>query len=174
MAVFIADTLVSIFEELNSRIEAENRRRQQGGVPTFLRCHIQVLGQMSLLGNRRVNTILALNQTGDIDARLQTESFVKQILKEEILPKYGLVYDEDSGLIWLPPGHFFEPLCDLKYVLAELLDAESALVSKAVKAKAKNKLLIRQAIASGGFPTLLDRIIANGADIQFFLEDENE
>ena len=55
-----------------------------------------------------------------------------------------------------------------------LIDAESALVSKAIHAPQKNKQLIRQAIASGKFPTFVDRIIENNGSLEFFLEDDIE
>ena len=68
---------------------------------------------------------------------------------------------------------FFDNFCEFRYVRVKLLDAESALVSKAVKAPKKNKLLIVDAIASEKFPNLIERIEKNGGDLKFFLEDEN-
>jgi len=76
------------------------------------------------------------------------DSVVKKELTS-ILKKYGLIYDGDSKLIWIPPGAKFEILFDLKNVVVKSIDPESALVSKAVKAPEKNKQLIREAIASG-------------------------
>jgi hypothetical protein len=58
-------------------------------------------------------------------------------------------------------------------VRVKLLDSESALVSKAVKAPEKNKLLIVDAIASEQFPNLLKRIEEHGGNLKYFLEDEN-
>jgi hypothetical protein len=55
-----------------------------------------------------------------------------------------------------------------------LLDAESTLVSKAIYAPQKNKQLIRQAIKSGKFSALVDRIIENNGKLDFFLGDEIE
>jgi len=54
------------------------------------------------------------------------------------------------------------------------IDAESILVSKAIHAPQKNKQLIRQAIASGKFPDLVDRIIENNGTLGLFIEDSNE
>ncbi|MCB9026436.1 MAG: hypothetical protein H6625_08985 [Bdellovibrionaceae bacterium] len=51
----------------------------------------------------------------------------------------------------------------------KLLDPESALVSKAVKAKDKNKVLILDAIASECFPNLARRIQDNGGDLKYFI-----
>ena len=42
------------------------------------------------------------------------------------------------------------------------------LVSKAVKAPEKNRQLLRQAIASGEFPTLVDRILKHGGRLEDF------
>jgi hypothetical protein len=53
----------------------------------------------------------------------------------------------------------------------KLIDAESTLVSKAIHAPQKNKQLVRQAIASGKFSKLVDRIIENNGKLDFFLED---
>jgi len=54
-------------------------------------------------------------------------------------------------------------------VIVEAIDPESALVSKAVKAPQKNKQLIREAIASEEFPTLVDRILENGGRLENFI-----
>ena len=61
-----------------------------------------------------------------------------------------------------------------KNIEVKLIDAESTLVSKAIHAPQKNKQLIRQAIASCKFPDLVDRIIENNGQIDFFLEDNYE
>ena len=71
-------------------------------------------------------------------------------------------------MIWIPPGAKFEILFDLKNVVVKSIDPESALVSKAVKAPEKNKQLIREAIASGKFKTLIARIEKNGGKLEFF------
>lgn len=123
--------LVSIFEKLNERIEAENNDRRESGVRLIPRSKIEILGQTSLLVQPNLTYGLSLAQTGDLDALLSAENFVKKELKK-ILPQYGFIYDE------------------------------------AVKAPAKNNQLIRQAIASGQFPHLVDRIIDEGGDLNLF------
>ena len=92
----------------------------------------------------------------------------------ELLDKNGLVYDEDSHLVWIPEDAKAIDLFRLKNIEVKLIDAESALVSKAIHAPQKNKQLIRQAIASGKFPDLIDRIIENNGKLDFFLENNNE
>jgi hypothetical protein len=129
---------------------------------------VQLLGQISLLVNEKAAIELSLAQTGDLDALLTMDNIVKAELKK-LLRIHGLIYDEDSYLIWIPPAARFERLFDFDHIVIESIDAESALVSKAVKAPAKNKRLIRQAIASEEFPTLVDRILANGGNLENFV-----
>jgi hypothetical protein len=140
------DILVQIFTELNDRISQENSMSEESGALKIRPVEIKVLGQLTLLANKMVT---------------------------DILPKYHLVYDSDSVLIWLPPQSQFIDFCDFNFVRVKLLDAESALVSKAVKAPQKNKLLIIEAIASQLFPSLISRIQEHGGNINFFLEDNN-
>jgi hypothetical protein len=86
----------------------------------------------------------------------------------------GLVYDEDSHLVWIPKDAKTINLFNFENIEVKLIDAESTLVSKAIHAPQKNKQLIRQAVASGQFPDLIDRIIENNGKLDFFLEDNNE
>jgi hypothetical protein len=122
---------------------------------------------MSLLTNEKVSAELHLAQTADLDAFLQMDHFVKMELKK-LLHEEGFVYDEDSHPIWIPPAARFEAVFKFKNFAVLSIDAESALVSKAVKAPEKNKLLIREAIASGLFPSLVDRLQENGGKLELF------
>ena len=128
---------------------------------------------MSLMLNESVATILNLIQTGDMDAEVQMDYFTKNKLME-LLEANGLVYDEDSHLIWIPENAKAIDLFKFKNIEVKLIDAESIFVSKAVRAPQKNRQLIRQAIASGKFPDLVDRIIENKGNLDFFLEDNVE
>ena len=159
--------LKAIFKELNKRVAAMNHSRRIEGLLPISKAKVQLLGQISLLAHDKVSSILSLAQTGDMDAFLTMDHAVREELKS-ILKGQGLIYDEDSYLIWIPPLASFETLFDLEHVLVESIDPESALVSKAVKAPDKNKHLIRQAIASGEFLTLVDRILENGGKLENF------
>jgi hypothetical protein len=121
-----------------------------------------------LLVHEGAAAILNLTQTADLDAALTMDYSVKEELKS-LLRNKGYIYDEDSNLIWIPEGAEFLPFLELNNVLVESIDPESALVSKAVKAPDKNRQLIRQAIASNQFPTLVDRILKNNGKLEAFL-----
>jgi hypothetical protein len=162
-----------IFSELNQAVELENLQRLKNGTLTIPKSEIIIFGQMSLMLNESAATILTLIQTGDMDAKLRMDYFTKNKLLE-LLKANGLVYDEDSHLIWIPKNAKVIELFKFKNVEVKLIDAESALVSKAIHAPRKNKQLIRQAIASGKFPALVDRIIENNGKIDLFLEDNDK
>ena len=162
-----------IFTDLNQFIELENLQRLKEGTLTIPKSEVIIFGQMSLMLNESVATILNLIQTGDMDAKLRMDYFTKNKLLE-LLKSNGLVYDEDSHLVWIPEDAKVIELFNFNNIEVKMIDAESTLVSKAIHAPQKNKQLIRQAIASGKFPALVDRIIENNGKLDFFLETNNE
>ena len=162
-----------IFTDLNKAVELENFQRLKEGSLTIPKSEILLLGQMSLMVNESVATLLNLTQTGDMDAKLRMDYFAKKKLMN-LLEANGLVYDEDSHLVWIPENAKEIELFKFKNIKVKLIDAESALVSKAIHAPQKNKQLIRQAIASDKFPDLVDRIIENNGKLDLFLEDNSE
>jgi hypothetical protein len=114
------------------------------------------------------SVLLSLTQTVDIDAELIMDQAIKSAFTA-LLRDEGYFYDEDSALVWIPKGAKFIRVWDLPNVTVEALDAESALVSKAVKAPGKNRQLLRQAMASNQFPSLADRIVQHGGKLEEFL-----
>lgn len=160
-----------IFTELDRRIALLAKERAEIGGPKIARAEVRVLGQMSLLSNEQVSSKIALADTADLDAHLRTESVVENELRR-ILKEHGLVYDETSGEIWIPPGATFETLFDFERVKVTRIDPESALVSKAVKAQQKNRVLIQDALGSGVFPDLAERIEKYGGKLGYFLESQ--
>lgn len=166
-----ADRLKTIFTELDRRIAILVKERAETGGPTIARAEIRILGQMSLLTNERVSSQITLADTADLDAQLRTEYVVVKALRE-ILKDHGLVYDETSEEIWIPKEATFEKLFDFENVRVTRIDPESALLSKAIKAKQKNKILIRQALSSKQFSNLAEKIEKNGGDLAYFLEME--
>jgi len=162
-----------IFTDLNQAVEIENLQRLKEGTLTIPKSEVLLFGQMSLMLNELVVKILNLIQTGDMDAKLRMDYFTKNKLLN-LLKENGLVYDEDSHLIWVPKNAKVIELFKFKNIEVKLIDAESTLVSKAIHAPQKNKQLIRQAIASGKFPDLVDRIIENNGKLEFILEDNVE
>ncbi len=162
-----------IFTDLNLTVELENFQRLKDGTLIIPKSEVLLLGQMSLMLNESVAAFLNLIQTADMDAKLRMDYFTKNKLLD-LLKAKGLVYDEDSHLVWIPENTKVIELFRFKNIEVKLIDAESILLSKAIHAPQKNKQLIRQAIASGKFPDLVDRIIENNGKLDFFLADNNE
>ena len=151
-------------------MEVENDRRRQESAMELRPVEIRILGQVTLLANDIVAKVLTLQRTNDLDATFNiNQDFVTDLLRNKILPQHGLVLDSDSELVWIPPKSQFEDFCAFKNVSVKLLDPESALVSKAVKAKQKNRVLVVDAIASDQFPNLVQRIKENNGDLEYFL-----
>lgn len=161
------ELLGKIFLELEDLVERENLDRKDMGGALIPRAQVKILGQTSLLAQPELTARLHLAQTGDLDAQLRADYFIKAKLKE-LLPKHGLVYDEDSPLIFIPKKSQFLPFLSLKNLEVLVIDPESALVSKAVKAPHKNVQLIREAIATDLYPNLVERIVDNGGSLEDF------
>lgn len=163
--------LEKIFHELDLRVDEENETRYEtryeSGAARISVAEIKVLGQTSLLAQPEFTFDLDLAQTGDLDAQLKCDHFIKSELKK-ILPKYHLIYDDDSELIFIPAKSEFTQLSQYKNLVVKVIDPESALVSKAVKAPEKNKQLVRAALAGGKFLNLADRIVKEGGALEFF------
>lgn len=166
----VKEQLEALFKQLDSRIDEINAARRKDTVPRVQRCEVKLLGQVSLLANDKVAAVLSLAQTADIDALLTMDVVVRREFKL-ILRKFGFLYDEDSYLIWIPKRAKFAQLFDYKNVAVKIIDPESTLVSKAVKAPKKNRQLIREAIASGEFQGLVDRILECGGDLSVFISE---
>ena len=162
-----------IFTDLNQAVELENRQRLKDGTLIIPKSEVIIYGQMSLMLNESEARFLNLIQTADMDAQLRMDYFTKNKLME-LLEAEGLVYDDDSHLVWIPKDAQTIDLFQFKNIEVKLIDAESALVSKAIHAPQKNIQLIRQAIASGKFPALVDRIIENNGNLEYFLEGDIE
>lgn len=162
------EIITKIINDLNKRLETENQERRKSGALLIAPSKITILGQTSLLIQPEFTYMLNLAQTGDFDAQLRSSHEVKKNLKE-ILPQYGMTYDEDSDYVFIPKGSQFSDFLKTSLIHVEVIDPESALVSKAVKAPEKNLQLIRQAIASESYPNLVPRIVDNGGLLENFV-----
>ncbi len=166
------DILIQIFTELNDRITQENLERAKDGRIKIAAFEVKILGQATLLANDLIAKILPLQMTNDLDAVFEAnEYFATHLLRTEILPKFNLILDPDSEKVWIPAGSKFEVILNLHHLKVKILDPESALVSKAIKAREKNKVLIIDALASELFPNLAERIEKAGGDLDYFLKD---
>lgn len=113
--------------------------------------------------------MLKVVQTADLDALLVGDWTGKRIL-QRCLADLDLVYDEHSTEAWIPPGATFTQLYRSDRLIVEVLDPLWCLVSKAVKAPAKNRYLIQDAIAMYG-EELVSLITQAGGSPAFFVDE---
>ena len=162
--------LKEVFVALDHAISSENVSRDSMGGLELRSATIRILGQMSLLLNDSVSKQFNLFATQDVDAHVLGESFVIQTFKK-LLADRGLEFDFLSTEIWLPLDATYIPVYEGDKLRCEILDPISALVSKAVKAPEKNKLLIRSALEIYG-EDLARKIKAYGGDISMFQQTQ--
>jgi len=157
----VKEQLLTIFARLDQWIESEASH------PNVL---IQVLGQCSLILNSTVR--LPLAGTMDLDARVKPQSrqesvyFIQKKLAD-LLDQEGFELDPDVHLIWLPPESTFTVCYETPRMRCEILDPLFALCSKAVKAREKNRILIREALKEYGKP-LRELIEKHGGHCDYF------
>lgn len=129
---------------------------------------VQVLGQTSLLMNKEISSKISLTRTNDLDALVKSRS-LELVIFRKVLKGNGLVLDELSSDIWIPKDASFEPYYESSSIKVSYLDPLSALVSKAVKAKEKNRILIAEALEVLG-ESLASKIRSHGGDVGYFTE----
>lgn len=141
--------LIEVLSELNVLLESENQSRQESGALKLLRVQIRILGQMSLLLNEKVTAALHPVSTMDVDAFWEGDRTALELFRK-CLKKHSLEYDNDSHLVWIPPESRYDPLFDAPLVQCEVIQPLYAIVSKAVKAPEKNRIIVRNAIGFFG------------------------
>jgi hypothetical protein len=163
------DLFKRIITKLEESIDLLNQERVADDGFRLPKAKIILLGQFSLLANPKISSQLNIPATMDVDAKLEADWVIKEAFKK-ILKSEGLDYDEDSGLIWIPPKSTFELLHDSLLLRCESLSPVYGLLSKAIKAKEKNRVLVRDAIALFG-KELVELITKYGGDPEYFLKD---
>lgn len=158
--------VLAVFNELDSQIVSVNKERHNEGLPGIERAQIKVLGQMALILNEEISQRIPLFSTQDVDALVQGEWIVTSIFKT-LLENNGLQFDFLSTEIWIPDGATYHTIFSGQSLDCEILDPISVLVSKAIKAPEKNRILVRQALTIYG-NLLEEKIIENKGDVEFF------
>jgi len=143
------DELTKILTILDEVIIERNHEMIRDGLPFNPTCKITVLGQISLLINNKLPATIHIAATADLDAIMNGDHWIKKRL-ESLVNNAGLYLEDDAHLIWIPPESTFTEYFRGRYVSCDVIDPLYCLLSKAIKAKEKNKLLIQQALIEFG------------------------
>ena len=134
--------IAKVFEELDQWIIEENKRITDEGGMRIGDVYFKVVGQSAVL---EANLSIDVDNTADVDA-FSNLSHSVQTQFNELLKPLGKVYDAHSGEIWMPAETQYTPIFTGLYVKAELAGVEYVMVSKALKAIDKNRVLLRSYI----------------------------
>jgi hypothetical protein len=137
--------LSAVAAGLDAWILAQNLLARAEGLPSLRPCRIRVLGQSALLEG---STQLHLNVTNDVDVYADYEHAV-EVEFRRLLALQGRELDPVGHEIWMPKETRYRELFRGEYVTMLVADAEAVLVSKALKAPAKNRALLVEYLAQG-------------------------
>lgn len=157
--------LVSMAEALDMWIVARNLEARAEGTPPLAACEIKLLGQTALLEQ---NAPLTLANTNDIDVRANYAHVVEQEFRR-LVEREGKELDPAGHEIWMPRETRYTVLFRGDRVTLLVADVEAVLVSKALKAPAKNRTLLTEYLAKGASKRFLDMAKKYGVDLEQFL-----
>jgi len=136
--------LLEVAEKLDQWIATENvALRGDGSV--LAPCRIRILGQMALFEQ---HVQLHLVATQDVDAVGDYENAVERELAR-LLRARGKELDPLAREAWMPKDTQYRRLFTGTFVKLDVAEPEAVLISKALKAPAKNRALITEYLAQG-------------------------
>jgi hypothetical protein len=144
--------LLEIAEKLDDWVAAQNAEARLNGWAQRRACTIKVLGQVALM-EKGVNLTLAA--TKDVDVYADYDSAVQKEFARLLMAE-GHVLDPVGHEIWMPRETRYGKLYEGRFVKMFLADPEFVLLSKALKAPAKNRTLIVEYLAAGASDRFLE------------------
>lgn len=158
-----------MLEELARKLDAwvadQNLTAAAEGLPRIKPSTIRVVGQSALLEAKLPLRLLA---TRDVDVKADYEDSVRRRFAE-LLAKAGLELDALGHEIWMPKETRYAPLYDGNWVKLLVAEPEAVLVSKALKAPAKNHVLLIEYLALGPSQRFLELADKYSVDLEQFL-----
>jgi hypothetical protein len=136
--------LKPIFRKLDEWVIEQNREAQIESFRPIKACTFRVVGQTALL---EASIDLEIAATADVDAFNDAEFSVVAKLNELLLSE-GLQYDQLSNEIWMPAETLYTDIFRGTWVTALLAQVEFVMLSKAKMAPTKNRILLRNYVAS--------------------------
>lgn len=149
--------LAPVFEALDAWMAAENLAYQSEGLAIMHPVEIRIIGQSALF---EAKLSLALAATRDVDAIADWRDDGVRRKLVDLLHAHGKELDPVAHEAWMPAETEYADLFRGKWVTARVARAEYVLISKAMKAPVKNRVLLIDYLAAGPselFFELVDR-----------------
>jgi hypothetical protein len=157
--------LFRIAQSLDDWMVDQNVVARRDGLLTLKPCIIRVLGQAALF---EAKLDLELAQTKDVDVLADYQDAVRREF-ERLLAKEGRELDPLGHEIWMPRETRYSELFNGKLVRVLVAEPEAVMVSKALKAPAKNGPLITEYIASGASSRFFDLATKYAVNLEQFI-----
>jgi hypothetical protein len=138
--------------DLGNRINEEIQLELDNSGGLYLRnvnVELRVVGQTSLLLNKELSCKIQLNETRDFDSFVFCEMQILEIVKK-VIKEFNMYLDPLSNEIWMPSETTYTNEYDEGRVKIFIAKPVYVLTSKAIKAKLKNKELIKEAMTIYG------------------------
>ncbi len=136
--------LDAVFERLEQWVTAENKSATIEGFQLLPKSDFRVVGQTALL---EANLQFNIASTVDVDVLNNAKHEVVAKLSELLIAE-GLELDPLSNEIWMPSETRYLEIFRGDWIEATRAETEYIMVSKALKAPTKNKVLLRNYIAT--------------------------
>ena len=137
--------LTEIARKLDDCVAEHNAQAKSGGWAQLRPCTIKLLGQMALM---EAGVKLALAATKDVDVYADYDHAVEKEFAR-LLAAVGYELDPVGHEVWMPHETRYTQVFKGRFVQLLLADADAVLLSKALKAPAKNGPLIVEYLAQG-------------------------
>ena len=134
-----------VLEELDAWILRENEDRRADDLQPYKPCTIRLVGQTALLESGLGVPLVA---TQDVDVYADYEHSVRKKF-EELLAHKNLVLDPVGHEAWMPKETEYELAYQGAYATGQVAHPDFVLVSKALKAPNKNRVLLTDYLAMG-------------------------
>lgn len=157
--------LVPIVAELDAWIIARDLEARDDGTRRIGPCVIRLLGQMALIEG---GCPLTLAATNDVDIYADYEHAVQREFTR-LLAKRGLELDPLGHEVWMPTETEYTRLYAGQLASLLVADVDAVLLSKALKAPAKNKALVIEYLARGGSLRFFALAARYGLDLEALL-----
>jgi len=156
--------LRELVQKLDDWAIDQNVQARNEGLPVLEPCTIRLLGQAALF---EVELGLELAQTKDVDVVADFPDAVRREF-ERLLEKQGRELDPLGREIWMPRETRYEEIFRGKLVRLLVAEPEAVLVSKALKAPAKNGPLLTEYLAKGASSRFLDLAKRYAVNLEVF------